>query len=176
MPRPLEIKIFRNRRGSEVPSPRLGDFPVFDGQPLAFRVPMLAATKNATPTLMVVDPKVDLPSALISPAYLPIASNIMRSLHCVVVATQTGGSAGTVGDSLALSFEMAVKRRVAAGTTVLVGVPVATTDLRDAGAAAWAVTPAVDAVNGGLKITVTGAVNKNISWIARIQVIDVPIA
>ena len=93
-----------------------------------------------------------------------------NGFEILLTARQTGGSAGTVGDSamwLVTGFIKSI-----AGVTTLVGVPTGTgtpSAFFDAGAALWSITVTADDVNDVLAITVTGETNKNISWTASVK-------
>jgi hypothetical protein len=85
-----------------------------------------------------------------------------------VTAYQTGGSAGTVGDSAGWEFDALLKN--IGGTYTLVGssIAAATTPTRsDAAAAAWTVQATATA--NGLVLTVTGEANKDITWFASME-------
>lgn len=90
----------------------------------------------------------------------------------VVVARQTGGVAGTVGDSAMWNIAGCIKYRPSTLTTTFVGVPTGTgtpSAFNDAGAAAWSVSVTADDTNETLVVTVTGEVDKTISWMARVH-------
>lgn len=118
-------------------------------------------------------------------ANLPV--NGTYRMMIMLVAQQTAGSAGTVGDCATWDFNLLVRRGGTAATTlvggttlsaapaiatVTAGTPVAP-DVRDAGAAAWTVTLSADSTNSGLNITCTGEANKSIRWVARIMSVEV---
>lgn len=74
-------------------------------------------------------------------------------------------------ESAAFSFEGAIDRNVGAGTTALVGAVTGgavTTDTT-----AWVVTVDADNGNGTLRVTVNGEAAKNISWVAKIETVQV---
>jgi hypothetical protein len=105
-----------------------------------------------------------------------------------VVAQQTGGTAGTVGDCASWEADVLIRRGANAAATAIVairtindtpalaavtaGTPF-TPGQRDAGAAAWTLTLAADTTNGGLAVTGTGEANKTIRWVARVQSVEV---
>jgi len=92
-----------------------------------------------------------------------------------VVANQTGGAAGTVGDSAYWTFEGLIKRDGANNTT-LVGISSAgaTTPLfADAAASGWTVEINADDTNEALNLLVTGELNKTIRWTAYLRVAQV---
>jgi hypothetical protein len=109
--------------------------------------------------------------------YVALQNNELYTVTAHLVATQVAGSAGTVGDSAVVQLAAGAKRLATAGTTALVGAVVPVLAVADAGAAAWTAVLAADAVNGGLKVTVTGAVNKTIDWEVALYIeIGLPIA
>ncbi|MCX8135211.1 MAG: hypothetical protein N3D18_14770 [Roseococcus sp.] len=119
---------------------------------------------------------------------LNLPNNGTYRLKLLVVAQQTGGSAGTVGDCASWECDVLIKRGASASATALVGgrtvnntpaiaaitagTPFAP-GMRDAGAAGWTLTLAADTTNGGLAITGTGEANKTIRWVARAMSIEV---
>lgn len=93
------------------------------------------------------------------------------NLEILVVARQTGGTAGTVGDSAMWTIRACV-RRFSSNVITLVGVPTGTgtpSAFADAGAATWDVSISLDLPNILFVLTVTGEANKDISWIARMD-------
>ncbi len=93
------------------------------------------------------------------------------AVRLIVVARQSAGSAGAVGDSATWEVTALVRRGVGVATTVLVGstgggTPAAPA-FSDAAAAVWRVQLAPDTAQGGLAVTVTGEANKTIRWVAR---------
>lgn len=109
---------------------------------------------------------------------LPVNSAMAAKL--LVVAYQTGGSAGTVGDSAMWEATVLLRRGATLADTVLVGgwrVAGPVTVIGGAGvepsisvaaAAAWRLTLAADTSAGGFAITGTGEANKTIRWMARV--------
>lgn len=104
-------------------------------------------------------------------------------LKLLLVALQTGGSAGTVGDSASWEANVQIRRNTGAATTAFIGGNTTTSapalanivagtpfapGLNAAGAAAWRLTLGADTTHGGLAVTVTGEANKTIRWVARI--------
>lgn len=89
-----------------------------------------------------------------------------------VLGTQTGGSAGTVGDSFATRFTGVIKRS-SGGTTSMVGSTSQDIDARDTGAANWSAAVTADAANNALKITCTGELNKTIYWQSKVSLVRV---
>lgn len=117
-----------------------------------------------------------------------LPNNGTYRVKLMVVAQQTGGSAGTAGDCASWEADVLIKRGASAAATAFVGGRTATTapalaaitagtgfapDLRDAAAAAWRLTLDADTTNGGLSITCTGEVNKTIRWVARVLSVEV---
>jgi len=118
---------------------------------------------------------------------LPNDASYAIRLH--VVALQTGGTAGTPGDTAAWEINLLVSRGAnAASTTYVGGWAVATTTPtvinvaagaaiapgpRSAGAGAWRLSVAADSTNGGLALTATGEANKTIRWVARALSVEV---
>jgi hypothetical protein len=97
-----------------------------------------------------------------------------ESAYCFdvyVIATQTGGVAGTASDSAWWHFRGGIRRDNANNTT-LIGSNTEETSA-DAGAAAWVVTVTADDTNEALQIEVTGEVDKTIRWVATVQYVRV---
>jgi len=78
-----------------------------------------------------------------------------------IIGVQTGGSAGTVGDSWGKSIYGVAKNIT--GTVVILGTPFGEGPFYDPGAAGWAANVSGQA-GGILRVSVTGEANKNISW------------
>ena len=111
-----------------------------------------------------------------------LPNNATYRLKLLVVAQQTGGGAGAVGDCASWEANLLLRRGANAAVTVLVGGTAfagaslsAVTPgvgfapgLRDAGAAGWLLAAAADTANGGLAVTVTGEAGKTIRWVARL--------
>lgn len=93
-----------------------------------------------------------------------------------IMARQTAGTAGTVGDSAFWTITGGIKRD-GAGNTALIGTPQGTgvpgANDRDAAAAAWSVAVTADDTNDALDIAVTGEANKTIHWVAKIELVEV---
>ncbi|WP_191083897.1 glycosyl hydrolase family 28-related protein [Roseococcus microcysteis] len=124
----------------------------------------------------------------VNSANLP--NNATYRIKALVVAQQTGGSAGTVGDCASWEVNLLVKRGANAAATSFVGGQTTTTapalasivagtpfapGLRDAGAANWRLTVSADTSFGGPDFTVTGEANKTIRWVARIMSVEVSV-
>lgn len=117
-----------------------------------------------------------------------LPNNATYRLKLLVVAQQTGGSAGTAGDCASWEVNVLMKRGANAAATAIVGGTRVTSapalaavtagaafapDLSDAGAAAWTLAIAADTTNGGVAITGTGEANKTIRWVARVMGVEV---
>jgi hypothetical protein len=81
-----------------------------------------------------------------------------------VIAGVTGA-----GDSKSWTFEGAIKRGANAGTTAIVGTVILNTIAQNAGASAWGIAITADTTNGGIAVTVTGALATTIRWVAKIE-------
>jgi lysophospholipase L1-like esterase len=143
---------------------------------------MRAATTDATVTRLTQDAAA---AGAANTANLPDSS--VYHARFSVVARQTAGAAGTVGDTAMWEGIILLKRGVGVATTTFVNgkrdssvtaaaAIVAGTAfapaLNDAGAAAWRVTVNVDTTNGGLSLAVTGEASKTIRWVARIETVE----
>jgi hypothetical protein len=94
-------------------------------------------------------------------------------VRLMVLARQTGGSAGTVGDSAGWELGVLVRRGASASATSLLGggSAIAPT-LADAAAAGWRLSVSADTTHGGLAIAGTGEANKALSWVARLLSVE----
>lgn len=88
-----------------------------------------------------------------------------------ISAIQSGGSAGTIGDSAWWVIQGAI-RRDASNNTTLFGPPVSETD-SNSGSLNWQASVLADDVNDALVISVTGEINKTIRWVASINLVKV---
>jgi hypothetical protein len=97
------------------------------------------------------------------------------AVRVMVAARQTGGSAGTIGDSALWARDFLVKRSANGAVTNITGVSQtpATPATSDSGASAWRVVHAPDSTQGGLSLSCTGEANKTINWVARILSVKV---
>jgi hypothetical protein len=153
-----------------------------DGDAQAGEFVLRASTSTATGARLTSD---GLTAGTANVANLP--TNATYRITAMIVAQQSGGTAGTVGDCASWDITLLVRRGASTATT-LVGGTVATSapgtsaliagtpvgpDLRDAAAAAWTVTISADGTLGGLNITCTGEANKNIRWVARLMSVEV---
>lgn len=141
-----------------------------------------AQTTNATATRLTSDG-----SAAGSANTANLPNNATYRIKLLVIARQTGGSAGTVGDSAAWEANLLIRRGATAAATVLVGgnqmsatpalaaVTAGTAfapGITDAAAAAWRLTLAADTAQGGLAVSGTGEANKSINWVARLLSVE----
>ena len=135
-------------------------------------------TTDATVTRLTADAAA--PSAINT---LNLPNNATYRVKLLVVAQQTGGTAGTPGDCASWEVNLLVKRGANAASTSFVGgtafAPGATMAavgagtalapaLGDAAAAAWRITLAADATAGGLAVSATGEANRTIRWVTRV--------
>lgn len=88
--------------------------------------------------------------------------------EAIVLATQTGGVLGTVGDTKAWKFTGAIKRD-AANNTTFIGSTTKTVLAEDSNATTWDVSVAADDTNEALAFTVTGQLLKTIKWFVEIK-------
>ncbi|WP_149538567.1 glycosyl hydrolase family 28-related protein [Siccirubricoccus phaeus] len=105
---------------------------------------------------------------------LNLPNNGTYLLRLMVLARQTGGAAGTAGDSAGWTVEALVKRGATAAATSLVGgggASLAPT-YSDSAAAAWRLAVAADTTNGGVALSGTGEANKTINWVARVLSVE----
>jgi len=100
---------------------------------------------------------------------LTIAVSTSYAWKLQLVARQTGGTAGTAGDTAVWNIEGGVYR-TAAGNTTLLGA-VQTSYIAVTAAGAWTATVSADTVNQALVVTVAGEANKNINWVAFWQLV-----
>lgn len=124
-------------------------------------------------------------TALTANANAPATTNVpvlpnngLYAFRARVVCIQTGGAAGTAGDSKAWDVVGAIKRGANAGTTALLGTPTITVLGADTALGADNTTGATiaivaNATQGGLGIDVTGAANKNLRWVATVETTEV---
>jgi hypothetical protein len=121
---------------------------------------MRNATTNATPTELFLDG---------ASTRLVIASGTTYTFSILVGARQTGGVAGTTGDSWGYKLEGVIKN--VSGTTSLQG-SVTQTVLAEADAT-FDCAATADNTNDALVVTVTGATNKNVRWVANIRLVEI---
>jgi len=122
-------------------------------------------TTDATPTRLTADNAA--PSTTNSLALPNLGSYLVRLM---VLAWQTAGAAGTVGDSAAWDVTALFIRGAGAGSVSRPGgggtglVPA----YGSAGAAAWRLEILADTTNGGVAVSGTGEANKSLNWVARV--------
>lgn len=137
-----------------------------------------AQTTNATVTRLTGDG-----GSASSTNQVVLPANGTYRVKLLAVARQTGGSAGTAGDSASWEADVLIRRGASAAATVFIGgrtftgtpaiaavsagVGVAP-GIADSGAAAWRLTLDADTTNGGIALSGTGEVNKSLNWVARI--------
>lgn len=102
-----------------------------------------------------------------------LPNNHAYAFRLLVVARQTAGGAGTVGDTSAWEITGVIKRGANAAATALVGAVTVTLLGQDAGAAAWVCTAVANTTRGSLEITVTGEASKTINWVATTRTAEV---
>ncbi|MDB5412264.1 MAG: hypothetical protein JWR10_599, partial [Rubritepida sp.] len=126
-------------------------------------------TTDATATRLTGD---SLAQASNNTVNLPNSGTYM--LRLLVVAQQTGGTAGTAGDCAGWELTALVKRGASAAATVLVGGSGSSVAPLHASAAAatWRLGLAADTTAGGLALTATGEANKTVRWVARILSVE----
>ena len=129
-------------------------------------VHVMAATEDATPTLMRINQS--------SSVTLPASRNWVFKAH--IVARQSTSSPGNVGDSAFWMISGGIKRDDS-NNTALIGTPdgdgTPGANNRDANAAAWDVTVSANDSTESLDFTVTGEADKSIRWVARIDIVEV---
>ena len=133
-----------------------------DGDAQFSRMVLRRQTTDATPTVLHADGGAGSASTRVA---LPAESAYCFDVY--VIATQTGGVAGTASDSAWWHFRGGIKRDNSNNTT-LIGTNISETGA-DAGASTWAVTVTADDTNEALQIEVTGEVDKTIRWVATVQ-------
>lgn len=123
--------------------------------------PMLRTTTDATATPLTTDG-----SAAGSLNQIILPNNAVHAFHGTIVARQQA-SGGT--QSAAWRIEGLIRREANAATTTLVASTVSVIS----NVPGWTVALSADTTNGGLAITVTGAVGTNIRWAANINTSEV---
>lgn len=98
---------------------------------------------------------------------LILANNSAVYFRGTVIANVTGG-----GDTKSWTFDGQIKRGANAAATTLTGSTVSS-PYGDAGAAGWVVALSADTTNGGLAVTVTGAVSDTVRWVCRLETVEV---
>ncbi len=93
-----------------------------------------------------------------------ISANSARRIQALIVGRRTGGTAGTTNDSGVYRLEVAVKNN---GGVITVS---AVKEVEQEDQAAWNVAVAEPGVpDGSVHIFVTGAINNNVSWEAKVR-------
>lgn len=111
-------------------------------------------------------------NVLVGSNSIQLSSNSIVAIHGTVVANQTGGSAGSVGDAHAWFFKAAAKRSNTLSSITILGTP-AIDDLGyDSGASAWTLAVEANTTYGVIALKGTGEADKNISWTAKIFVTE----
>ncbi len=101
---------------------------------------------------------------------LVLPNNSTFLVKLLVNARQTGGTAGTAGDSAGWEVTALVKRGANAASTTLIGgggASLAPT-YNDAATAAWRLAVTADTTSGCIGLAGTGEANKNVNWMARL--------
>ena len=125
------------------------------------------STTNATITTLTSDG-----AAISSTNSVTMPNSSTFGIKAQVVARQTGGTAGTAGDSKYWEVSTVYKRS-SGGVFALVGSTIITVIGADTAAAAWTVTVATDAVNGVVLFQGTGETNKNLNWVATVTATEI---
>lgn len=99
--------------------------------------------------------------------FLVVPDNTTWAFSALVVARRTDAA----GESAAYRVEGVVSRDAGAGTIAFIGTP-AVTPIGEADAA-WSVTVTVNTTQGALEINGVGAADKNIRWVARLEISQV---
>ena len=122
-------------------------------------------TTDATQTELTLDGGTpDATSRLILPA------NRTWLFKVSVVARQTAGTAGTVGDSAGYTYKGLIKRDGSSNTVIQGNV---TENIIDESDNDWSVSVEADNTNNCLVVKVTGEVNKTIHWVAKVELVEV---
>jgi len=137
-----------------------------DGDAQRSTLQVMLATTDATPAILLINGT--------APILIP-ASRSWR-FKAEVIARQTAGAAGTVGDSAFWTISGGIKRDGSNNTTLIGtpsghGIPGSTDS--DTAAAAWDVTVTADNANEYLVFTATGEASKTIHWAAKIELVEV---
>ena len=136
-----------------------------DGLSENFYVQFFGQTTSATATELFLDYSTNTKRLL-------MPTNIQYAFRTTITARQTGGTAGTVGDSSMWVLTGLIKQIASVATTAIVGSVTSTLIAQDAAASAWTVSHTADTTNGALKLTVSGDANKNLDWHAKTEVIS----
>lgn len=96
-------------------------------------------------------------------------NNSLYAVHGFIVAQDTS----TIADAKVWEVRAVIQRGNTAANTALLGTPTLTVLAEDSGAAAWAVTITADTGNGGLAVSVEGAVGTTIRWVCSLNTTEV---
>jgi hypothetical protein len=129
-----------------------------DAQRIEFTV--RGTTTDATPTEIFLDGS--------SEQFIP-QDGATYAVSIMVVARQTGGAAGTVGDSIYEETKLAVQRT--SGTTAGIPGGSSTSYAASAGVGGWSFSAGIDGTTQAVTFTVTGEASKNISWMCRVEAV-----
>lgn len=155
---PLELKCKLRER----PSPIGRRFTLPNDKAVMGYYLMKAVVTEAWPALLL-DVDKHLP-------YIELKNNEVYTIKYQLLATQTGGTVGTIGDSFVQHAEGGAKRLTGAGTVALLGSVLVGPAFCDAAASGWTGALTADTANGGLKFTVAGETDKEITWELAIYV------
>lgn len=100
-----------------------------------------------------------------------LADTTLWTFDITITARQTGGAAGTVGDCYIKNFKGAIDRDGVVGNTALVGTTMETLIAQVTLAPTIAIS--ADITLGALQIQVNGELNKNINWVAVVNLVEV---
>lgn len=103
---------------------------------------------------------------------LTIPAETSWGFEARVIVRQVSGSVGTVGDTHYFKVEGAIKRD-GSNNTIMVGSPIVSTIVSDAGASSWILSATADDVNESLKFVVTGETNKNLRLSASVKLNEI---
>ena len=146
-----------------------GQFGSVKGNAQAGEFVLRAQTTDATQTNLTSDG-----AAASSSNIIGMTATMSYMVRILVVARQTGGSAGAAGDTAGWTSEALFERTSGAATTNVIGgggASLAPT-YSGAAAAAWRIAVVADTTNGGLVIKATGEADKNINWVARVMSVE----
>lgn len=95
-----------------------------------------------------------------------IPADALYAVHAIVGAKDTNPA---VADSRMWEIKALLKRGTLASSTEIVGTASITSIAADSGASGWVVAVTADTTNGGLSVTVTGAVATTIRWVCSVS-------
>lgn len=120
------------------------------------------STTNATPLVITANG-----AAAGATNQVVLPNNSTFFFKATIVARRTDAA----NESAGYTIEGVIDRQGTAGTTAFVGTPAKAVFAEDV--AAWDVNVSVDATNGALAITVTGAAASTIRWLAKVETLEV---